>query len=66
MITNQPLHRREVVKCLLAERKDLLVVSGLGSATYDCAAAGDNEKNFEKRISLLSPDGVMLDQHLNK
>ncbi|MCH2549903.1 MAG: thiamine pyrophosphate-dependent enzyme [Alphaproteobacteria bacterium] len=46
MITNQPLHRREVVKCLLAETKDLLVVSGLGSATYDCAAAGDNEKNF--------------------
>ena len=46
MISNQPLYRREVVKCLLDERNDLLVVSGLGSATYDCAAAGDNEKNF--------------------
>ena len=38
--------RREVVASLLASRGDLLVVSGLGSTTYDCAAAGDHPLNF--------------------
>ena len=38
------LDRREVVARLLADRGDLLVVSGLGSATYDTAAAGDDER----------------------
>jgi hypothetical protein len=32
------LDRREFVKKLLLDRKDLLVVSGLGSPTYDVAA----------------------------
>jgi thiamine pyrophosphate-dependent acetolactate synthase large subunit-like protein len=40
------LRRREVVSALLADREDLLVVSGLGSTTYDCAAAGDHPLNF--------------------
>jgi len=40
------LDRRAVVGTLLAERGELLVVSGLGSATYDCAAAGDDARNF--------------------
>lgn len=40
------LDRRHVVTRLLADRRDLLVVSGLGSATYDCAAAGDDPRNF--------------------
>jgi thiamine pyrophosphate-dependent acetolactate synthase large subunit-like protein len=40
------LDRRELVRHLLAERGDLLVVSGLGSATYDAAAAGDHPLNF--------------------
>ncbi|HEX7043297.1 MAG TPA: thiamine pyrophosphate-dependent enzyme [Burkholderiales bacterium] len=40
------LRRREVVGRLLADRGDLLVVSGLGSPTYDCAAAGDHPLNF--------------------
>lgn len=40
------LDRRDVVARLLADRRDLLVVSGLGSATYDCAAAGDDPRNF--------------------
>jgi len=40
------LNRREVVARLLADRGELLVVSGLGSATYDCAAAGDDPRNF--------------------
>lgn len=31
---------------LVAEREALLVVSGLGSATWDLAAAGDNDLNF--------------------
>src|SRR5689334_7778321 len=40
------MQRREVVAALLADRGDLLVVSGLGSTTYDCAAAGDHPLNF--------------------
>ena len=38
--------RRELVRQLLIDRSDLLVVSGLGSATYDVAAAGDHPLNF--------------------
>ncbi len=40
------LDRREFVRRLLIDRGDLLVVSGLGSATYDVAAAGDHPLNF--------------------
>ena len=40
------LARREVVKALLAERSDMLVVSGLGSPSWDLAWAGDHELNF--------------------
>ena len=40
------LDRRDFVKQLLADRGDLLVVPGLGSATYDVAAAGDHPLNF--------------------
>ena len=40
------LERREFVRRLLVARGDLLVVSGLGSATYDVAAAGDHALNF--------------------
>jgi thiamine pyrophosphate-dependent acetolactate synthase large subunit-like protein len=40
------LDRREFVRALLRDRGDLLVVPGLGSATYDVAAAGDHPLNF--------------------
>ncbi|AWI58374.1 thiamine pyrophosphate-dependent enzyme [Sinorhizobium fredii] len=40
------LDRRDVVSKLLAGRKDLLVVTGLGSASYDVMAAGDHEGNY--------------------
>src|SRR6266481_3663268 len=40
------LERRAFVKELLAERGDLLVVCGLGSPTYDVAAAGDHPLNL--------------------
>jgi thiamine pyrophosphate-dependent acetolactate synthase large subunit-like protein len=40
------LHRRDVVKALLAERGDLLVVAGLGSSAWDCTAAGDHPLTF--------------------
>jgi thiamine pyrophosphate-dependent acetolactate synthase large subunit-like protein len=40
------LDRRAFVKQLLCDRGDLLVVPGLGSATYDVAAAGDHPLNF--------------------
>jgi thiamine pyrophosphate-dependent acetolactate synthase large subunit-like protein len=40
------LDRRDFVRQLLIDRGELLVVSGLGSATYDVAAAGDYPLNF--------------------
>lgn len=40
------LDRREVVRALLVDRGDLLVVSGLGSPTYDMMAAGDHDNNY--------------------
>jgi thiamine pyrophosphate-dependent acetolactate synthase large subunit-like protein len=40
------LERREFVKKLLADRGGLLVVSGLGTPTYDVAACGDHPLNF--------------------
>ena len=40
------LRRREVVKALLANRGDLLVVAGLGSTAWDCTAAGDHPLTF--------------------
>ena len=41
-----PLNRREVVKALLADRGELLVVAGLGGTVWDCTAAGDTPLNF--------------------
>lgn len=44
---SQPLlDRRAAVARLLAGRRDLLVVTGLGAPTYDVAAAGDHARNF--------------------
>jgi thiamine pyrophosphate-dependent acetolactate synthase large subunit-like protein len=40
------LDRRPFVAALLRERGDLLVVPGLGSCTWDVAAAGDHPLNF--------------------
>ncbi len=41
-----PLRRREVVARLLAERGELLVVTGLGAPSWDAAAAGDHPLTF--------------------
>ena len=41
-----PLRRREVVKALLSQRGDSLVVAGLGAAAWDITAAGDGPLNF--------------------
>ncbi|MNL94285.1 3D-(3,5/4)-trihydroxycyclohexane-1,2-dione hydrolase [compost metagenome] len=43
---NHVLCRREVVRTLLADRNDVLVVTGLGSASYDVMAAGDHDNNY--------------------
>lgn len=40
------LHRREVVRRLLVQRGDTLVVAGLGASAWDVAAAGDDDRNF--------------------
>ncbi len=40
------LDRRAVVRTLLQDRGDLLVVTGLGSSSYDAMAAGDHPRTF--------------------
>jgi thiamine pyrophosphate-dependent acetolactate synthase large subunit-like protein len=40
------LDRRDVVHAILRDRGDALVVSGLGSPTWDVASAGDSALNF--------------------
>jgi thiamine pyrophosphate-dependent acetolactate synthase large subunit-like protein len=44
--TNALLHRRDVVNELLRERRDLLVIAGLGAPNWDVSAAGDSPNNF--------------------
>jgi len=47
MTTNDPrLDRRAAMRTLLADRGELLLVTGLGSTTYDAAAVGDDPRNF--------------------
>jgi len=40
------IDRRAVVASLLADRGDTLVVTGLGSSTYDVHAVGDDDANY--------------------
>jgi thiamine pyrophosphate-dependent acetolactate synthase large subunit-like protein len=40
------LSRREAVKALLADRGELLVITGLGSSSYDVFDAGEHSGNF--------------------
>src|SRR5437764_14867877 len=40
------LWRREAMQTLLVERGEMLLVTGLGSTTYDAAAVGDDARNF--------------------
>ena len=40
------LDRRAAMRALLADRRDLLIVAGLGSTTYDLASIGDDDRNF--------------------
>ncbi len=46
MAQNFTLDRREAVKALLVDRGDLLVVTGLGSSSYDVFDAGEHPGNF--------------------
>ncbi len=46
MRTEGTLDRRAVAAALLRDAGDLLVVTGLGAATYDAGAAGDRKLNF--------------------
>lgn len=46
MTAGGPLERRAVAAELLRDRDGLLLVTGLGSASYDAMAAGDHERNF--------------------
>ena len=40
------LDRRDVVKALLANRKEAIAIGGLGASTNDITAAGDHARNF--------------------
>ena len=51
MIANDPnfhrrLDRRAAIRILLDNRDDLLLVTGLGSTSWDAASAGDDPRNF--------------------
>jgi thiamine pyrophosphate-dependent acetolactate synthase large subunit-like protein len=47
MIANERrLDRRAAMRTLLENRGDLLLVTGLGSTTWDAAAVGDDDRNF--------------------
>ncbi|HMD65236.1 MAG TPA: thiamine pyrophosphate-dependent enzyme [Stellaceae bacterium] len=47
MISNDPrLDRRVAIRALLENRADLLLVTGLGSTTWDAASVADDEHNF--------------------
>jgi len=47
MVEHQPtLDRRKAVARILADRGDALLITGLGSPTWDVAAAGDHPNNF--------------------
>jgi len=47
MRDNDPrLDRRAAIRSLLEGRGDMLLVTGLGSTTYDAASVGDDERNF--------------------
>jgi thiamine pyrophosphate-dependent acetolactate synthase large subunit-like protein len=46
MAQDSSLNRREAVKALLVDRGDLLVVTGLGSSSYDVFDAGEHPGNF--------------------
>lgn len=43
---SKPLRRREVVRQLVADRGDAVVVAGLGASAWDVTAAGDHPNNF--------------------
>src|SRR5271167_4881433 len=47
MIANdRRLERRATMRVLLESRDELLLVTGLGSTTWDAAAAGDDDRSF--------------------
>ncbi len=46
MTNEKKLQRRWVVEKLLADRGDSLVIAGVGSTVWDCAAAGDHPLTF--------------------
>lgn len=43
---NFVLRRRDIVKAILADRGEMLVIGGLGSAAWDITEAGDSPLNF--------------------
>lgn len=45
-MTSQALNRRDAVIALLKERGSLLVISGLGSPSFDVHYAGDSDANY--------------------
>jgi thiamine pyrophosphate-dependent acetolactate synthase large subunit-like protein len=47
-VTGDPtgLDRRAAIRVLLARRGDMLLVTGLGSTSWDAASLGDDDRNF--------------------
>ncbi|MDB9972286.1 thiamine pyrophosphate-dependent enzyme, partial [Alphaproteobacteria bacterium] len=43
---NYQLNRRYVISQILKDRKNSLIINGLGGTCWDVASLGDNELNF--------------------
>jgi thiamine pyrophosphate-dependent acetolactate synthase large subunit-like protein len=54
------LNRRDVVAKLLADPGDLLVITGLGSPTWDCATVMERDLNFYLRGAMGSASSIGL------
>jgi thiamine pyrophosphate-dependent acetolactate synthase large subunit-like protein len=54
------LNRRDVVAKLLADAGDLLVITGLGSPTWDCATVMERDLNFYLRGAMGSASSIGL------
>ncbi len=54
------LNRRDVVASLLADAGDLLLITGLGSPTWDCATVKERDLNFYLRGAMGSASSIGL------
>ena len=57
------MDRRALVARLLTNRGDLMVITGIGSATYDVAACGDHLFEYVAALRQVDRGGKLLPAH---